>query len=437
MFFKKIFTGILLASIFTISVSGSVFAAPSFGIVPEDNDVNQVLGLENEHSVKNDVIGFIFDAFNQSEASVLQNAVDKTGGNRVYHVSVSPFGFSSKQVAEGAYDESYLRFFRLVKKNYDATGAKFMFRTMHEMNGSWYSWSGDPVSYRLAWRHVYDLSRQVWLSKESILFIFSANSQDLPSVKNIVGWELIFCSPALKKKTGCYSWENYYPGDDYVDVMGETLYNWWRGRGEDWAKWRTFKDLLYDGSTNMFNRLSMKNKGVFLDEFGTTAVDFKWSWSNDKAVKSFNSDIDRKNTWISDARFVMENEPRILGGLYFNRDKTNWLTDRSQIWELDWSAYNTATNKFYSSILGFYNNSSWSYSNLPFARDTIKEIAYTKSVSLINQVKLLSKWDVSKKSTYLMQLKNKANNLANVQKTANMKRLFLLIVQHLDVAMKQ
>ena len=84
---------------------------------------------------------------------------------------------SAKQIANGEHDVSYKRFFELAKKS----EAKFIFRTMHEMNGSWYSWSGDPENFKKAWKHIHELSRKTGLSQSSILFVFSSNSQDLPS----------------------------------------------------------------------------------------------------------------------------------------------------------------------------------------------------------------------------------------------------------------
>ena len=97
--------------------------------------------------------------------------------NRIYHVTVSPLGLSATEVADGKKDLEYIRFFRMAK----ASGARFIFRTMHEMNGSWYSWSGNPSEFRRAWAHVFALSREAGLDRKNILFDFSINSEDLPS----------------------------------------------------------------------------------------------------------------------------------------------------------------------------------------------------------------------------------------------------------------
>jgi len=30
----------------------------------------------------------------------------------------------------------------------------------------------------------------------------------------------------MKAKTGCFTFEDYYPGDEFVDLLGVTIYNW-------------------------------------------------------------------------------------------------------------------------------------------------------------------------------------------------------------------
>lgn len=82
---------------------------------------------------------------------------------------------------------------------------------MHEMNGSWYSWSGDPENFKRAWKRIYELSRNAGLSKENVLFVMSVNSQDLPSKDNRINGELVFCTPEVKKLTPCLTMEDYYP----------------------------------------------------------------------------------------------------------------------------------------------------------------------------------------------------------------------------------
>lgn len=284
-------------------------------------------------------------------------------------MSISPFGLSAAEVARGKYDEEYRRFFKIVKES----GAKFLFRTMHEMNGSWFSWSGDPYNYKRAWERVYNLSRDSGLSASQLLFIFSANYQDLPSRDGIVGGEMVFCTTLARIESGCKTFEDYYPGDKYVDLMGVTLYNWGRGRSESWAHWTTFAGLLHSPSTDMFTRISGYNKPIFLDEVGTTAVDFKGAWDFDKVIAEYEDDFGRKDYWISSMRQEIKKYPQIVGALYFNRDKTRGFTiGRTIPGELDWAALSNATNKEYLAILRFFTDSDVTLSALPFTGNALK-----------------------------------------------------------------
>lgn len=238
-------------------------------------------------------------------------------------MGISPFGFSAAEVASGVYDTQYNRFFEIVKES----KAKFLFRTMHEMNGSWYSWSGDSENFKKAWVHIYELSRKAGLNTSNILFIFSANSEDLPAaIEGVIGGEMIYCTPKLHIETKCKALEDYYPGDEYVDMMGLSLYNWGRGRPEPWAYWKSFYELFDNRSSDIYSRLQSYRKPIFLDEVGTTAVDFKGEWTFDKVVNVYDDDFGRKDYWIAQMREQIKKFPEIVGAMYFNRDKTRGFT---------------------------------------------------------------------------------------------------------------
>lgn len=279
-------------------------------------------------------------------------------------MGISPFGYTAAEVASGVYDTQYIRFFEAVKE----TKAKFLFRTMHEMNGSWFSWSGDPENFKKAWMHIYELSRKVGLDNSNILFIFSVNSEDLPAAtQGIIGGEMIYCTPKLHLESGCISLEDYYPGDQYVDIMGLSLYNWGRGRSESWAIWKNFYTLFDNRSSDIYSRLQSYRKPIFLDEVGTTAVDFKGPWTFDKVVQAYENDFGRKDYWIAQMREEIKKFPEIVGAMYFNRDKTRGFTVGKTIaGELDWAVLSTVTHKEYPSILRFFQDPDVTLLALPF-----------------------------------------------------------------------
>ena len=46
-------------------------------------------------------------------------------------------------------------------------------RYAHEMNGTWYPWSHDPIGYRRAWRHVVRVFRAAGAA--NVRFVWSPN----------------------------------------------------------------------------------------------------------------------------------------------------------------------------------------------------------------------------------------------------------------------
>lgn len=101
---------------------------------------------------------------------------------------------------------------------------------MHEMNGGRYPRSSNPALFKKARIHVRDLSRKVGLSTGDILFDMSVNHWDMPTKGTpSQSARLTPCQLQYKAKLNCYTFEDYYPGDKYVDLMGFTFYN--RGKG--------------------------------------------------------------------------------------------------------------------------------------------------------------------------------------------------------------
>lgn len=335
---RKILSFFALASLFSFSAANASFI---FGIYPENNDTAEVVAIKKYYKVYSDAVGYIFDTFEQEDSDFLANAIKTLGEDRVYHITISPLGHSAEEVANGVYDAEYRRFFSMAKES----KAHFIFRTMHEANGNWYSWSGDPAHFKLAWKHIWNLAREAGLTNANILFDFSVNSEDLPSADGSVGGTIVYCTQDQKKKTGCKTFEDFYPGNEYVDIMGMTLYNWGRGRSESWAKWRTFAELLTDPRMNTFARIKSYKKPIFIDEVGTTAVDFDGAWSQEKVLNGYANGADRKNKWITDMSKEVSARPEITGILYFNRDRTQGFLDWSWSTELDWAALSSVTGK--------------------------------------------------------------------------------------------
>ena len=106
-----------------------------------------------------------------------------------------------------------------------------LFRLNNEMNSDWTSYSGivtmsDPEIYIAVWRYIYDVFEQNGV--DNLIWVFNPNDRNYPPSE----WN---------------DFTRYWPGDDYVQMIGLTGYN----TGDYYADltgetWREFKDIYED-----------------------------------------------------------------------------------------------------------------------------------------------------------------------------------------------
>lgn len=143
-------------------------------------------------------------------------------------------------VINGQCDAYIDEFARRIKSLHAQHGDSFMLRLAHEMNISSSVWFQDnpdyPAKFVAFWRHVVDRFRAVGVSREAAQFVWSPNYRSYPAVE----WNAI---------------PNYYPGDEYVEWVGLSGYNWYGTHGND-PNWLTFDDI-YDTPDPM-----LEDKGI-------------------------------------------------------------------------------------------------------------------------------------------------------------------------------
>ena len=112
-------------------------------------------------------------------------------------------GYRNRDIAAGAQDEYIRRF----AASLAAFPGRVDLRYAHEMNGTWYPWSRDPIAYRRAWRHIVRTFRAV--GARNVRFVWSPN----PSL-------------FLPTRTWKRSVRVYWPGRRFVDAVGATVINY-------------------------------------------------------------------------------------------------------------------------------------------------------------------------------------------------------------------
>ena len=127
------------------------------------------------------------------------------------------------EIIEGKYDE-YLDNLAQNFKQYDYP---VLFRLNNEMNGEWVSYCAHNVGkdtdlFIRCWRYIYDRFKEHGV--DNVIFVWNPNEKSFPNF--------------------AYNhYLNYYPGNEYVDVVGLTAYN--TGDYYDGEVWRSFSEA-YD-----------------------------------------------------------------------------------------------------------------------------------------------------------------------------------------------
>ncbi len=100
-------------------------------------------------------------------------------------------------------------------------------RPMHEMNGTWYPWSGtvngnSPADYRAAWRHMHAVFERERAT--NVRWVWAPLNVDSPA-------------------TRANRMERYYPGKRFVDVLALDGYNWGSTKPE-YGGWQSFEQVF-------------------------------------------------------------------------------------------------------------------------------------------------------------------------------------------------
>jgi len=216
-----------------------------------------------------------------------------------------------KDILNGSYD-SYINAFANQAKLW---GKPFMIRFAHEMNLQRYHWGTEekdygresPVIYRNMFRYIVSSFRKAGAS--NVLWVFCPNAESVPqtSYNKTASWNII---------------KNYYPGDDYVDILGIDGYNWgttqkMEKHGWD-SQWRTFKEIFKPARNELASISSKKDVIIF----ETATIDLGGS----------------KTLWIKEA-LETSKEWGLTGIVWFQANK-----------ELDWRIDSTGEFEYINII---------------------------------------------------------------------------------------
>jgi len=200
-----------------------------------------------------------------------------------FHLTWEPW-VDLEDIADGNYD-SYLASYANEVKD---CGLRTRLRFAHEMiqndvldGGEWYPWQDQPITYTVAFRHVYDVFQTAGATNVEFVWCPQNYPSDLDSL------------------------QKYYPGPDYVDWL---CFDGYKGNGYDWTvEW--FDDIFYNiYHTFVDNESVFGEKPVMIGEFASCEGPVKPAWitnafdgmkSGDYSeIKAFNwFHIDKECDW--------------------------------------------------------------------------------------------------------------------------------------------
>ena len=232
-------------------------------------DMAGLRALEREVGRPFDVAHWFQSFDDPYDPNPLRNVAE---AGRVPLISWQPMTQSLHDIANGHHDP-YLRTWAQGIRD---THTPVYLRPFPEMNGDWTPWNGDPQTLRAAWIHLTTLFEHE--GAHNVRWVWSPNVTDEP-------------------RTEANRMEHYYPGDDHVDILALSGYNW--GDTRPYIGWRSFEEIFAGGYARLE---ALGPQPVWIAEVASTDV------GGDKAA------------WIRDM-FATTAFPRMEAIVWFDEDK--------------------------------------------------------------------------------------------------------------------
>lgn len=150
-----------------------------------------------------------------------------------------------------------------------------------EANLLGHPWSGDPTGFRAAFERIRDAFRQAGLGPDQVRFVFVMNGIS----------------------SSGYSYDQFYPGDDVVDIISFNKHNRNIELNSD-DLWRDYGETF----------------GVHIDEMQRTISRTKPIFINQTG--SVDDEQGRRGEWLRDMFEGLKAEDQVIGAVYFDRLKT-------------------------------------------------------------------------------------------------------------------
>lgn len=207
-------------------------------------------------------------------------------------------------ILKGDYDDYFTEYAQNMKK----FNHPVLFRLNNEMNGDWceyssYHFSKDTEIFKEVWKHIHNIFEQN--GADNVLWVWNPHDISFPDF----AWN---------------NYLNYYPGDEYVDIVGLTGYN--NGNyypGEVWRDFEEIYDPIYDEYSTVFE------KPLMITEFSANSVGGdKIAWINDMFDKMKKYDRIKVAIWWNGIDWDENKKPARIYRLDESEEMLDTFRDR-------------------------------------------------------------------------------------------------------------
>ncbi len=223
---------------------------PGGAFLPEDIVTKAELTSYQALAGKKAAWVYFSDDWSRSRAFPAETAGWIRENGSVPFIRLMPRGNTQlEQIAGGEFDGNLRAWFAAAK----AFRTPLLVEYGTEVNGRWFPWNGTwngraagPDKFKNAYRHLVKLAREQGAT--NITWVFHVNYKDDP----VADWDRL---------------ENYYPGDEWVDWLGVSVYGAQKPRSLINIPFRTLMDRAYARLVKM-----SPAKPVVVLEFGVTSL---------------------------------------------------------------------------------------------------------------------------------------------------------------------
>ena len=232
-------------------------------------------------------------------------------------------------------------------KTWAGSSKRAFIAPLPEANGDWATYSSDGATFIQAFIRIRQIFENAGVPRSAVRWVFAPN-----------GWS----NPAYPWK----QFENYYPGDTYVDIVSFSAYNYGGCVANSaWHTWDTFEEGYQPFLDRM--RFMAPSKPIFISQIGVTGV----------ADPDDPDPNQTKSAWTSDTFSKLAAYPAVRGIIYFNRINTGEVVGNCA--PPDYRIYYGGSNGE-SGFLNIMKDSrfgKWALNNSKWASVAFTDLSYT------------------------------------------------------------